>query len=94
MMGVIRQAGSAANQLSRSSVINHMSNGRSGIPGIRTPGSNMRKMILNWMDAPDDVYFVATDATRSVHFVFAFVLVLMHQSPDGVPLVSKSRSFP
>ena len=22
---------------------------------------------ISWMDAPDDVYFVATDATRSVY---------------------------
>ena len=45
----------------RGSVINHM-NGRSGKIG----GSRGRKTMMSWMEAPDDVYFVANDATRSV----------------------------
>ena len=31
-------------------------------------GSGPVKRNISWMDAPDDVYFVATDATRLVVF--------------------------
>lgn len=44
----------------RGSVINHM-NGR----GKALIGRG-RKNVSSWMDTPDDVYFVATDATRKL----------------------------
>jgi len=61
-LGVIRQAGSArhSEQMLRGSVINHM-NGR----GKALIGRG-RKNVSSWMDTPDDVYFVATDATRKL----------------------------
>lgn len=43
----------------RETVINHL-NGRGG----RAPMARNRKGGMSWIDAPDDVYFVATDATR------------------------------
>jgi len=46
----------------RGSVINHM-NGRGA---VKLSGSRGRKSMMSWMEAPDDVYFVANDATRSV----------------------------
>jgi hypothetical protein len=52
----------------RGSVINHM-NGRS----VKIGGSRGRKTMMSWMEAPDDVYFVANDATRSV-IALGFVL--------------------
>nr|QVX32612.1 MTA1/2/3 [Platynereis dumerilii] len=62
-MGVIRQAGSARQpgQMVRETVINHL-NGRGG----RTPMARSRKGGMSWIDAPDDVYFVATDATKKI----------------------------
>lgn len=37
-------------------------NGRGKVMGVR----GMRMQMINWLDAPDDVYFVATDATRYI----------------------------
>ena len=45
----------------RDTVINQL-NGRGGKGSV----GRGRKQVLSWIDAPDDVYFVATDATRSV----------------------------
>uniref|UniRef100_A0A2C9JPS8 Metastasis-associated protein MTA1 n=1 Tax=Biomphalaria glabrata TaxID=6526 RepID=A0A2C9JPS8_BIOGL len=64
-MGVIRQAGAAIKTpgvTRRGSVLNHNSiNGRS-----RFAGRNMKMHMVSWMDMPDDVYFVATMATRKI----------------------------
>ncbi|XP_055879501.1 metastasis-associated protein MTA3-like isoform X5 [Biomphalaria glabrata] len=63
-MGVIRQAGAAIKTpgVTRGSVLNHNSiNGRS-----RFAGRNMKMHMVSWMDMPDDVYFVATMATRKI----------------------------
>ncbi|XP_064601539.1 metastasis-associated protein MTA3-like isoform X2 [Liolophura sinensis] len=62
-LGVIRQAGmvNKSTPQQRSSVINHM-NGRNR-------GSNpksLKMQMISWIDAPDDVYFVSTDATRKL----------------------------
>lgn len=45
----------------RGSVLNHnvINNGRN-----RFAGRNMKMHMISWMDMPDDVYFVATTATR------------------------------
>lgn len=48
------------NLLPRGSVINHL-NGRAKLATINKLG---RKQVLSWVDAPDDVYFQATDGTR------------------------------
>lgn len=57
---------SFASLQARGSVINHL-NGREGSGRtVNLPPARNRKS-LSWMDAPDDVYFVATDATRSVN---------------------------
>lgn len=42
--------------------MNHNMNGRGKAMGVR----GMRMQMINWLDAPDDVYFVATDATRYI----------------------------
>lgn len=42
--------------------MNHNMNGRGKVMGVR----GMRMQMINWLDAPDDVYFVATDATRKL----------------------------
>lgn len=56
--GVIRQVGPMRQM--RDTVINQF-NGRSG----KTVGRG-RKQVMSWIDAPDDVYFVATDSTRKL----------------------------
>ncbi|KAK3093683.1 hypothetical protein FSP39_018875 [Pinctada imbricata] len=61
-MGVIRQIGSAMRSHVRGNLMNHNMNGRGRLPGMR----GMRMHMINWIDAPDDVYFVATDATRKL----------------------------
>ncbi|XP_021345443.1 metastasis-associated protein MTA3-like isoform X2 [Mizuhopecten yessoensis] len=61
-MGVIRQIGSAMRSHMRGSVLNHNMNGRGKMPVSK----GMRMHMINWIDAPDDVYFVATDATRKI----------------------------
>lgn len=53
-MGVIRQIGSVMRQNMRGNMVNHQMNGRG------------RMQMINWIDAPDDVFFVATDATRKI----------------------------
>ncbi|VDI23707.1 metastasis-associated protein MTA [Mytilus galloprovincialis] len=53
-MGVIRQIGSVMRHGMRGNVMNHHMNGRG------------RMQMINWIDAPDDVYFVATEATRKI----------------------------
>lgn len=53
-MGVIRQIGSVMRHTLRGNVMNHHMNGRG------------RMQMINWIDAPDDVYFVATEATRKI----------------------------
>jgi len=62
-LGVIRQAGNVrqAGQIVRESVINHL-NGR----GRSAASLRGRKNLLSWVDAPDDVYFFATDVTRKL----------------------------
>lgn len=47
--------------LARSAI---MANGRAKVATITRVGG--RKQMISWVDAPDDVYFVATEATRSV----------------------------
>jgi hypothetical protein len=42
----------ATSLFQRGNVMNHHMNGRG------------RMQMINWIDAPDDVYFVATEATR------------------------------
>ncbi|KAL8612830.1 hypothetical protein ACOMHN_038085 [Nucella lapillus] len=64
-MGVIRQAGPAIKPPSNSprGLLNHNSlNGRGRMPALR--GSKMH--MISWLDMPDDVFFVATDATRKL----------------------------
>ncbi|XP_076442316.1 metastasis-associated protein MTA3-like isoform X3 [Babylonia areolata] len=64
-MGVIRQAGPAIKPPSNSprGLLNHGSlNGRGRMPSMR--GSKMH--MISWLDMPDDVFFVATDATRKL----------------------------
>ncbi|KAK2150440.1 hypothetical protein LSH36_405g02071 [Paralvinella palmiformis] len=61
-VGVIRQAGNVRGPMMRGSVINHM-NGRGA---VKLSGSRGRKSMMSWMEAPDDVYFVANDATRKL----------------------------
>lgn len=39
-----------------------LSNGRAKVATITRVGG--RKQMISWVDAPDDVYFVATDATK------------------------------
>ena len=44
-------------------------NGRAGLPHPIPPQaqmsrSNARKQVMSWMDAPDDVYFRATEQTK------------------------------
>ncbi|KAL5008391.1 hypothetical protein ScPMuIL_013972 [Solemya velum] len=62
-MGVIRQVGAAMRpQPIRSNVVNHTSmNGRN-----KYMVKPLKMHMMNWIDAPDDVYFVATDATRKL----------------------------
>ncbi|BFZ12139.1 hypothetical protein BsWGS_15178 [Bradybaena similaris] len=64
-MSVIRQAASAIKTpgVTRGSVLNHnvINNGRN-----RFAGRNMKMHMISWMDMPDDVYFVATTATRKL----------------------------
>lgn len=64
-MGVIRQAGSAIKPPSSSprALLNHGSmNGRGRMPSARGSKGHM----VNWIDMPDDVFFIATDATRKL----------------------------
>ncbi|KAJ8308083.1 hypothetical protein KUTeg_012957 [Tegillarca granosa] len=62
-MGVIRQIGSNMRSYNmRGNVLNHNMNGRGRLPISKS----MRMHMINWIDAPDDVYFVATDATRKI----------------------------
>ncbi|XP_061173834.1 metastasis-associated protein MTA3-like [Saccostrea echinata] len=61
-MGVIRQIGSSMRSQVRGNLMNHNMNGRGKAMGVR----GMRMQMINWLDAPDDVYFVATDATRKL----------------------------
>ena len=56
----------------RDTVINHLNGGR-GMAG-RVPVR--RGKTISWIDAPDDVYFFATDNTRSVFECILFVFVL------------------
>lgn len=53
----------------RGSVLNHNMNGRGKMPVSK----GMKMHMINWIDAPDDVYFVATDATRYYKFVFSIL---------------------
>lgn len=41
-------------------VINHL-NGKTRVASMSRTG---RKQVISWMDAPDDVYFRSTDATK------------------------------
>lgn len=41
-----------------------VSNGRPKVATITRVGG--RKQMISWVDAPDDVFFIATDMTRSV----------------------------
>lgn len=61
-MGVIRQIGTSMRSQVRGNLMNHNVNGRGKVMGVR----GMRMQMINWLDAPDDVYFVATDATRKL----------------------------
>lgn len=61
-VGVIRQAGNIRGPMMRGSVINNL-NGRGG---VKLSGSRARKTMMSWMEAPDDVYFVANDSTRKL----------------------------
>lgn len=62
-MGVIRQIGSNMRSYNmRGNALNHNMNGRGRLPISKS----MRMHMINWIDAPDDVYFVATDATRKI----------------------------
>lgn len=49
--------------------MNHNMNGRGKVMGVR----GMRMQMINWLDAPDDVYFVATDATRYIKNTFEYI---------------------
>ncbi|XP_025103893.1 metastasis-associated protein MTA1-like isoform X2 [Pomacea canaliculata] len=63
-MGVIRQAGASLKAPVQRGLLNHGSiNGRSkGVPGTR----GVKMHMISWIDMPDDVYFVATEATRKL----------------------------
>lgn len=50
--------------LARSSVVEPPLNGRAKIATVTRVGG--RKQMISWVDAPDDVYFVATDSTKWV----------------------------
>ncbi|GFY39150.1 metastasis-associated protein MTA1 [Trichonephila inaurata madagascariensis] len=50
--------------LARSSVVNTPLNGRAKMATITRVGG--RKQMISWVDAPDDVYFVATDSTKKL----------------------------
>ncbi|XP_041351584.1 metastasis-associated protein MTA3-like isoform X2 [Gigantopelta aegis] len=66
-LGVIRQASSALDlpEATRASVINHNPGRHNG--RTKNPGRTGYKMhMISWIDAPDDVFFVATDATRKL----------------------------
>ena len=43
-----------------------VSNGRPKVATITRVGG--RKQMISWVDAPDDVFFIATEMTRSVDF--------------------------
>ncbi|XP_076463622.1 metastasis-associated protein MTA3-like [Babylonia areolata] len=65
-MGVIRQAGMGIKSPStppQRGLLNHGSmNGRGKMPAMR--GSKMH--MISWLDMPDDVFFMATNATRKL----------------------------
>jgi len=50
-------------------------NGRGKMPVSKS----MRMHMINWIDAPDDVYFVATDATRYLSFPLSFAFLRLLQ---------------
>ncbi|KAL4238896.1 Metastasis-associated protein mta1 [Mactra antiquata] len=61
-MGVIRQQASLAMRPQmRGNMMNHNMNGR----GKMLP-KNFRMHMISWIDAPDDVYFMATSATKKL----------------------------
>lgn len=61
--GVIKQTSDIfhVSSLARSSVVPNPQNGRAKVATITRMG---RKQLISWVDAPDDVYFVATDSTK------------------------------
>lgn len=71
-MGVIREAGAQRQvirghqQGGRNTVISSMNGGRIGLkPMLRQQSVPVRgRSLLSWVDAPDDVFFIATDATK------------------------------
>lgn len=61
-IGVMRQAALAMRPQIRANMLNHASlNGR----GKLIP-KNLRMHMISWIDAPDDVYFIATSATKKL----------------------------
>ncbi|XP_064623764.1 metastasis-associated protein MTA3-like isoform X3 [Lineus longissimus] len=60
-IGVIRQAGSIKPQ-GYNLMNHHGMNGRGG----KNPTKIGNRKLLSWVDAPDDVYFVSTEATRKL----------------------------
>lgn len=63
--GVIKQTSDIfhVSSLARSSIVqNNPLNGRAKMATITRVGG--RKQMISWVDAPDDVYFVATDSTK------------------------------
>lgn len=63
-MSVIRQAGNVLRQqgIMRGNMVNNHMNGRSR----NGPPKSLKMQMISWVDAPDDVYFVSTDATRKL----------------------------
>ncbi|KAL3874853.1 hypothetical protein ACJMK2_037813 [Sinanodonta woodiana] len=62
-MGVIRQAGLAMRPQMRNAMLNHTNmNGRGG----KSMAKGMRMHMISWIDAPDDVYFISTEATKKL----------------------------
>jgi len=62
LSGVIKSNAEIFNPslITRTSVINHL-NGRARLATVNKLG---RKQVISWVDAPDDVYFQATEGTR------------------------------
>lgn len=60
-MGVMRQAAMAMRPQIRANMLNNSMNGR----GKLLP-KNLRMHMISWIDAPDDVYFIATAATKKL----------------------------
>ncbi|CAM1309963.1 Uncharacterised protein r2_g2017 [Pycnogonum litorale] len=59
---MLQHVGDTSAPIRSTQILNHLNGGRNKVT-IGRPG---RKQMMSWFDAPDDVYFIANDATRKL----------------------------